>query len=64
MSKKASNSERKALHHATYKGNEIIEVLGYSIVYGKTYAEIRFQDGRTKSVPSEDIYVEGEKKNE
>lgn len=58
MNKKAYPSERKALYHATYKGSEIIEVLGYSIVYGNTYAEIRFADGHTKSVPSDDIYVE------
>lgn len=58
MNSKASNSERKALHHARYKGQEIVEVLDYQNVFGNQYAEIRFADGKLKSVPVEDINIE------
>lgn len=39
-----------------YMGREPVEVLHYGIVYGKTYADIRFPDGRRHSVPSDELY--------
>lgn len=61
MNKNPLPSERKALYKAHYKGQDVIEVLGFENVFGKSYAEIRFENGRTKSVPSEDIYIEEKK---
>ena len=58
MNKKPSRSERKALYKAHYQGRDIVEVLNYSTLYGKTYAEIRFEDGRLHTVPAEEIYLE------
>ena len=58
MSKKPSHSERKALYKAHYQGRDVVEVLNYSVVHGRTYAEIRFEDGRLHSVPADEIYLE------
>lgn len=48
--------ERKALYRLWYQGRDEVEVLHYSVVYGRTYAEIRFMDGHRHTVPAEELY--------
>jgi len=47
-----SSTERKVLFHTWYQGREYVEVVGNAVIYGKTYYEIRFEDGKTKTVPA------------
>lgn len=54
--KKTAKKEQKAICRMWYMGREPVEVLHYGIVYGKTYADIRFPDGRRHSVPSDELY--------
>ena len=49
-------NEPKAMYSMWYMGREPVEVLHYGIVYGKTYAGIRFPDGRRHSVPADELY--------
>lgn len=49
-------NEKKALYRMWYQGREEVEVLHYATIYGKTYAEIRFSDGRRHTVPAEELY--------
>ena len=49
-------NERKALYTMWYQGRDLVEVLHYAVVYKKTYAEIRFPDGRKYTVPAEELY--------
>lgn len=39
-----------------FQGREQVEVLHYAVIYRKTYAEIRFRDGRRHTVPAEELY--------
>lgn len=51
-----SKNEKKALYTMWYQGREQVEVLHYAQIYGKTYAEIRFHDGRRHTVPADELY--------
>jgi len=53
---KQSKKEEKKICTMWYMGRDRVEVLQYAIVYGKTYAEIRFADGRRHSVPADELY--------
>lgn len=48
--------EQKAMCRMWYMGREPVEVLHYAIIYKKTYAEIRFADGRRHTVPADELY--------
>ena len=64
MSRKHSPTERKALYTAFYQVRDIVEVLNYAVVHGKTYADIKFSDGRIHTVPAEEIYVKQKEAND
>lgn len=64
MKKQSSSSKERALFTAHYQGRDPVEVLHYAILYGKTYAEIRFQDGRKHTVPAEELYEPGDEPRE
>lgn len=49
-------NEKKALYTMWYQGRDLVEVLHYAQIYKKTYAEIRFPDGRCHTVPAEELY--------
>ena len=53
---KQSKSKQKPLCTMWYMGRDRVEVLHYGIVYGKTYVDIRFQDGRKHTVPADELY--------
>ena len=63
MSRKHSPTERKYIFKAYYKGRDVVEVLHYAVVHGKTYTEIKFADGRIHTVPIEELSVEPKEEN-
>ena len=50
--------KEKALYTMWFQGRDRVEVLRYATIYGKTYAEIRFPDGRRHTVPASELYNE------
>lgn len=49
-------NEPKAMYSMWYMGRERVDVLHYKIIYKKTYADIRFADGRRHTVPADELY--------
>lgn len=39
-----------------FQGRDSVEVLHYAVIRGRTYAEIRFEDGRQHTVPADELY--------
>lgn len=48
--------KEKRLYVLWFQGRDPVEVLHYAQIYGKTYAEVRFQDGRRHTVPADELY--------
>ena len=57
-SMKQSKKKEKAICTMWYMGRDRVAVLHYKIVFGKTYAEICFPDGRRHTVPGDELYNE------
>ena len=62
MNRKRSHTEQ---YHpkAYYRGREIVEVVNYAVVRGKTYTEIKFADGRIHTVPMDELTNEPKEDN-
>ena len=49
-------NEKKAICTMWYQGRDRVEVLHYATVYGTSYADVRFMDGRRHTVPTDELY--------
>ena len=48
----ASDTERKIIGRTFFKG-EPVEIVGRGLILGKEYYDIRFRDGKTRTVPAD-----------
>ena len=58
-----SEKKRKPLYTMWVDGQEV-EVLNYIVLYGITYADIRFADGSCRTISADKLSKQKEQKNE